>query len=26
VEEQDITALLPWLDWGYQTVKAARIK
>jgi phosphoserine aminotransferase len=23
VEEQDITALLPWLDWSYQTVKAA---
>jgi phosphoserine aminotransferase len=26
VERDDIAALLPWLDWSYQTVKAARIK
>jgi phosphoserine aminotransferase len=26
VERNDIAALLPWLDWSYRTVKAARIK
>lgn len=24
IETSDVKAVLPWLDWGYQTVKAAR--